>query len=232
MRRLVSSPRRAGRRRRRVALRRLARRRTRRWSRRRAASAPAGPSGWPSACRARWARRLASLGRRRTRSASEAETSCAAWAAVERLDLPVPARMRDLEQRLADVLGGDRARSRRDRCCRTRTTVSSTPMRRSKLGLDLLAVERIDDGARDRQHQQVQAAAVANSRNASELVVIALLRQPVAEAADGLDHVGRDLLAQPADEHLDGVGVAVEVLLVEVLDQLGARHHAPLWCIR
>src|SRR5437763_12622975 len=71
-----------------------------------------------------------------------------------------------------------------------------------------------------------QAAAVAKSRNASELVVIALLRQPVAQAADGLNHLRRDLLAQPADEHLDGVGVAVEVLLVEMLDQLGARHHA------
>src|SRR3954454_6929887 len=71
-----------------------------------------------------------------------------------------------------------------------------------------------------------QAAAVAKSRNASELVVIALLRQPVAQAADGLDHVGWDLLAQPADEYLDGVGIAVEVLLVEVLHQLGARHHA------
>ena len=28
-----------------------------------------------------------------------------AWLAVERLDLPIPARMRDLEQRLADILG-------------------------------------------------------------------------------------------------------------------------------
>src|SRR6476659_4102534 len=71
-----------------------------------------------------------------------------------------------------------------------------------------------------------QAAAVANSRNASELVFIALLREPVAQAADGLDHVGRNLLAQPADEHLDGIAVAVEVLLVKVLDQLGAGDHA------
>src|SRR5689334_890547 len=73
---------------------------------------------------------------------------------------------------------------------------------------------------------RTHAAAVANSRNASELVFIALLREPVAQPTYGLDHVGRDLLAQTADEHLDGVAVAVEVLLVEVLDQLGARHHA------
>src|SRR6476661_7106951 len=71
-----------------------------------------------------------------------------------------------------------------------------------------------------------QAAAVTNSRKASELVFIAFLREAIAQAADGLDHIGRDLLAQPANEHLDGVGVAVEVLLVEMLDQLGARHDA------
>src|SRR5204863_6883689 len=73
---------------------------------------------------------------------------------------------------------------------------------------------------------RVQATALANSRNASELVVIDLLRQPIAEAADGLDHVWRNLLSQAADEYLDGVGVAVEVLLVEMLDELGAGHHA------
>src|SRR6516225_9146494 len=71
-----------------------------------------------------------------------------------------------------------------------------------------------------------QAAAVANNRNASELVFIALLREPVAKAANGLDHVRGDLLAQPADEHFDGVGIAIEVLLVEMLDELGARDDA------
>ena len=50
--------------------------------------------------------------------------------------------------------------------------------------------------------------------------------EEVAEPAHGLDHVDAELLADAADEHLDGVGVAVEVLVVEVLDQLGARHHA------
>src|SRR5215813_11250139 len=72
---------------------------------------------------------------------------------------------------------------------------------------------------------RTQAAAVTNSRSASELAFIAGLRETVAETADGLDHVGRDLLAQAADEHFDGVGVAVEVLLVEVLDELRARDH-------
>src|SRR5262245_16610870 len=68
-----------------------------------------------------------------------------------------------------------------------------------------------------------QAAAVRNSRSASELGFID--GEAVAEPANGLDHVGGNFLAQAADEHLDGVGVAVEVLLVEVLDQLAARDH-------
>ncbi len=49
---------------------------------------------------------------------------------------------------------------------------------------------------------------------------------PVSEAADRLDQVGRHLLAEPPDEHLDGVGIAIEVLVIEVFDQLGPRHHA------
>src|SRR5688572_744394 len=70
------------------------------------------------------------------------------------------------------------------------------------------------------------AAAVTNSRNASELVFIAVLREAIAKTANGLDHLGRNLLAQPADEHLDGIRIAVEVLLVKVLDQLRARDDA------
>src|SRR5689334_3621313 len=41
--------------------------------------------------------------------------------------------------------------------------------------------------------------------------------QAVAQAAHRLDPVGADLLAHAADEHFDGVGVAVEVLVVQVL---------------
>ena len=52
-------------------------------------------------------------------------------------------------------------------------------------------------------------------------------RQQIAEPAHGLDDVDVELLADAADEHLDGVGVAVEILVVEMLDQFGARHHAP-----
>jgi hypothetical protein len=70
-----------------------------------------------------------------------------------------------------------------------------------------------------------QAAAVANSRNARELVRIAL-REPVSQAANGLDHIGRDLFAQPSNEDFDGIGVAVEILFVKMLYQLGARDDA------
>src|SRR4051794_11413246 len=48
--------------------------------------------------------------------------------------------------------------------------------------------------------------------------------EDVAEAAHGLDHVHPELAAKPADEHLDGVGIPVEVLVVEMLHDLRARH--------
>src|SRR5665213_569597 len=51
-------------------------------------------------------------------------------------------------------------------------------------------------------------------------------RQQIAEPADGLDDVDVELLADAPDEHLDGVGVTIEILVIEMLDQLGARHHA------
>src|SRR4029079_11237491 len=72
----------------------------------------------------------------------------------------------------------------------------------------------------------VHAAAEANSLNARELSLIVRVREAVAEPADSLDEIDGKLLAQASDEHLDGVGVAVEILLVEMLDQLGARDDA------
>src|SRR5690349_17762611 len=52
--------------------------------------------------------------------------------------------------------------------------------------------------------------------------------QPIAESPFRQDAVRTDLAAQTADKHLDGVRIAVEVLVVDVLDQLRPRHHAPL----
>ena len=96
---------------------------------------------------------LCSLGSGMDEAGERARAELAAGPAVERPDLPVPAGMRDLEQRLADVLGlagllvamidgvvEDDGEQQVD-----------APV---EAGLDLLGVERIDDGARDRQGQQ------------------------------------------------------------------------------
>ena len=50
--------------------------------------------------------------------------------------------------------------------------------------------------------------------------------EEIAEPAHGLDDVDAELLAKPADEHLDGVGIPVEILIVEMLGQLAARDDA------
>src|SRR5260370_5123470 len=71
----------------------------------------------------------------------------------------------------------------------------------------------------------VQVAAEKNRRSASELARIGRAEE-IAETAHGLYHVDAELLADSADEDLDGVGVAVKILVVEMLDQLGARDHA------
>src|ERR1700730_9382063 len=72
----------------------------------------------------------------------------------------------------------------------------------------------------------VTAVADRNRRSASELACIGRRRQQITEAAHGLDDLDAELLANAADEHLDGVGIAVEILIVEMLDQFGARYHA------
>src|SRR5579862_6157803 len=71
-----------------------------------------------------------------------------------------------------------------------------------------------------------EADAIRRKASESVLNIVARSDDPVAEPAHRLDDVDRQFLAQPPDEHLDGVGVAVEVLVVEVLDQLGARDDA------
>src|SRR5689334_5891202 len=79
-----------------------------------------------------------------------------------------------------------------------------------------------------------QTDAEKNSRTASELrrMMPPSLgarrgwRQQISKAADRLDDVDLELLADAADEYLDGVGVSIEVLVVEMLDELRARDHA------
>ena len=50
--------------------------------------------------------------------------------------------------------------------------------------------------------------------------------EEVAQPADGLDDIDVQLLADAANEHFDGVGIAVEILVVEMFNQLGAGHHS------
>src|SRR5262245_31076075 len=71
----------------------------------------------------------------------------------------------------------------------------------------------------------VQIVAERKRRSASELARITRRSEEIAEPTDGLDEVDAELLADATDEHLDGVRVAVEVLVVEMLDQFRARNH-------
>ena len=70
------------------------------------------------------------------------------------------------------------------------------------------------------------------SRAASEsslgvLAVLSFVRifKAIAKAAHRLDEMGVQFLAQASDENLDRVGIAVEILIVQMLDQFGARYH-------
>src|SRR5690606_1029953 len=69
------------------------------------------------------------------------------------------------------------------------------------------------------------AAAAGGSGAAAGLVGVV---EAVTEATDGGDHVSTQLLADAGDEDLDGVRIAVEVLVVDVLDQFGAADHLAL----
>src|SRR6476469_182070 len=54
------------------------------------------------------------------------------------------------------------------------------------------------------------------------------LLEAVTEAADGGDDVSAELLADACDEDLDRVRIAVEILVVDMLDKLGPAHHLAL----
>src|SRR5829696_8290826 len=71
----------------------------------------------------------------------------------------------------------------------------------------------------------VQAAAEKNRRSASELARIGR-GEEITESAHRLDHVDAQLFADAADENLNGIRIAIEVLVIKVLDEFRARHHA------
>jgi len=56
--------------------------------------------------------------------------------------------------------------------------------------------------------------------------------EAIAKATHRLNEIGLQLLAQPADEHFYRIRVAVEILIVKVLDQLVRETTRPLWWAR
>src|SRR5215471_14145415 len=69
-----------------------------------------------------------------------------------------------------------------------------------------------------------QAEADKKRRSASELALTRIRRiEQIAEPAHGLDDVDPKLAADAPDEHFDGVGISVEILVVKMLDQFGTR---------
>ena len=150
-------------------------------------------------------------------------------AGIEPRHLPVPARQRQFEQRLAERLREFVARLLgRGDVGDQRAQIDAEPAVEG--ALHRLAVERRQHDAGDdeddhrpggRRDEQAQRERVGAHRDQAPGG-----REQIAEPAHGLDDVDAELLADAADEHLDGVGIAVEVLVVEMLDQFGARHHA------
>ena len=167
----------------------------------------------------------------RVESHSERDERTSACRAVEPRHLPVPARQRQFEQRLAERLRRP-CRSGFPGEAMSATSVLQIDVEAAVEGaLHRLAVERGQhdagddqdhDGPGRRREEQAQRKRISAHR----AVAASRRGEEIAEPAHGLDHVDAELLADAADEHLDGVGVAVEVLIVEMLDQFGARDHA------
>src|SRR6185312_9419804 len=89
------------------------------------------------------------------------------------------------------------------------------------------ALERTKPPTTSASIAQIAAAAIRRAARESSRKMFGTkgrIFQAIAQAAHRLDQIGVQLFAQPADEHFDGVGVAVEILIVEMLHQFGARH--------
>src|SRR3546814_1823003 len=52
--------------------------------------------------------------------------------------------------------------------------------------------------------------------------------EAVSKSTDGRNHVCAEFLADAGDENLDRVRIAVKILIVDMLDQLGAADHLAL----
>ena len=83
-----------------------------------------------------------------------------------------------------------------------------------------------DDAGDDKQPDGPQPRAGEQRRGAATRRAHAPGPHAVAEPAHRFDGPSAELAAQPGDEDLDRVRVAIVIALVDVLDQLGLRHHA------
>src|SRR3954463_7781953 len=75
---------------------------------------------------------------------------------------------------------------------------------------------------------QTAAAAIRRAERDSSLSRPAAhlgIFQRIAKPAHRLNQACVQLLAQAANEHLDRIGITVEVLVIEMFHQFGARHH-------
>src|SRR3712207_5462588 len=72
------------------------------------------------------------------------------------------------------------------------------------------SMRRVSEPSRSSRNRSVPGAA---SLGAGWIV------EAVSKSADRVDEIGTELLANACDEHLDGVRVAIKVLVVDMLDQ-------------
>src|ERR1700730_911437 len=77
-----------------------------------------------------------------------------------------------------------------------------------------------------RRMTTVQVVADKKRRSASELRRIARRCEEITQAAHRLNHVNAELLADAPYENFDRIGVAIEILIVEMLDQFATRDYA------
>src|SRR5580765_665150 len=75
---------------------------------------------------------------------------------------------------------------------------------------------------------QITAAAISRAARESSLGAIVAVSfrnfEAIAKTTHRLNEICVQFLAQASDEHFYRIGVAVEILIVKMLDQLGARY--------
>src|SRR5258706_2949466 len=77
---------------------------------------------------------------------------------------------------------------------------------------------------------QIAAAAIRRAERELNLRAIFGVRifKAIAKATHRLNEIGVQLSPQASDEHLDCIGVAIEILIIKMLHELCARNHPAL----